>query len=323
MNRPFPVDPTLTAIAIAYRNPAETLIGERILPTVQVLSESFKYSEYPIEEGFTVPDLEVGRKSRPNIVEFSSVEKTAKTSDYGLDDAIPNSDIKEAETARAQRRSTVDPEKMAVEGLANLIQLGREIRVAAVVQDKKNYTSDRVITLSGNDKFSDYANSDPYGVLDDAMEKTLVYRPNTIVMGRAVWSKLKRHPRLIKAVKGGITDGADGFITRAQFADLMEINPEGLQIGSGLVNTARKGQKAKLERVWGNNIALLYIDPTKRQANDAVISWGFTAQLGTRISGSIEDKDIGLEGGKRVRVGERCKELAVAKDVGVLLPEVI
>lgn len=50
-----------------------------------------------------------------------------------------------------------------------------------------------------------------------------------------------------------------------------------------------------------------------------MISWGFTAEFGTRLSGSIDDPDIGLTGGRRVRVGERVRELVVAKEIGVLI----
>jgi hypothetical protein len=151
-------------------------------------------------------------------------------------------------------------------------------------------------------------------VIDEGMEKTLVYRPNTIAMGQPVWSKIKRHPKLIKAVKGGLTE--DGAITKAQFAELFELAPENVLIGMAQVNLSRKGQAVNLSRVWGKSIQLLYIDPSKRQADGSVITWGFTAELGGRISGSIEDKDIGLQGGERVRVGERVRELVAAKSVG-------
>lgn len=314
VNRPFPIDPTLTAIAIGYRNPAATLLYSRVLPTVEVMSEQFKWTEFPLAEGFTVPELEVGRKGRVNQVEFTATEKDSSTKDYGLDDAIPYSDIQAAARARAEKRSNIDPRNMAVEGLTNLIELGREVRAAQIVQDANNYDADKKIALVGTDKFSDYDNSDPYGVIDEGMDKTLVYRPNHIVMGQPVWSKIKRHPKLIKAVKGGLTE--DGAITKAQFADLFELPPENVLIGMAQVNLSRKGQNVSLSRVWGKSIQLLYLDPSKRQADGSVITWGFTAELGGRISGSIEDKDIGLEGGERIRVGERVRELVAAKSVG-------
>ena len=63
-NRPFTVNPALTAIAIGYRNPDYTLIANQVLPYVEVREEKFTYTEYPLAESFNVPsDLQVGRLS--------------------------------------------------------------------------------------------------------------------------------------------------------------------------------------------------------------------------------------------------------------------
>lgn len=314
IKRPFPVSATLTAIAIGYRNPAASLIGRRALPSLPVLGPSFKWNVYPLGEAFTVPELKVGRKGQPNQVEFTATELDGSVDDYGLDDTIPIADIEVAAVARAENRSNYDPESAAAQGLTNLLQLGREVRAAAVVQDPNNYSVGRKVTLAGTSQFSDFANSDPYAVIDAAMDGTLIYRANHIIMGQPVWSVVKRHPKLIQAVKGGLTD--EGAITKAQFADLFEIPLENLLIGQSQVNTAKKGQNPTLNRVWGKSIQCLYLDTAKQTADDSVISWGFTAEYGTPVSGSIEDPNIGLKGGKRVRVGESVKEFVCAKDVG-------
>ena len=321
-NRPFPVDTTLTAIAVAYRNPDANLIHARALPALDVLSEQFKWQEYPLGQSFTVPDLEVGRRGRVGRIEPKVEDRESSIKDYGQDSEIPFSDIREAARARAEKRSSYDPRHAATMLLSDLLMLGREVRCAAVVQDPANYASGRKITISNaNDKFSKYDTSDPFGVISEGFDKTLIYRPNTIVMGQPVWSKLKRHPRLIKAVKGGLTE--DGAITRAQFAELFEIAPENLLIGEAQVNLANRGKAPNLARVWGKHIALLYLNRAKQAATDGVITWGFTAEYGTRISGSIEDKDIGLEGGERVRVGEKVRETVCAKDVGYLIEDAV
>lgn len=313
MLRPFPISSTLTAIAIGYRNPAHTLIGRRALPGVPVQSEMFKWSEFPLAEGFSVPETRVGRKGRVTQVEFSSIEKEASVEDYGLEDAIPFSDIMEAAKQRAEKRSNFDPRATATVMLTNLLELDREVRVAAIVQNPANFDADKKIVLAGADQFNDPL-SDPYEVIDDGMNKTLVYRPNTHVMGFNVWNRLKRQPRLIKAVKGGLMD--EGAISRQQYCDLFEIKPENLLIGEAQLNTARKNQNVAMSRVWGNSIELLYLDTSKQTADGVNITWGFTAELGGKIAGSDIDKNIGLEGGEMVRVGERVKPLVCAKSVG-------
>ncbi len=315
--RPFTVDPVLTAVAIAYRNPAANLIADQVLPRRDVAQERFGWTEYPLAEGFSVPELRVGRRGRVGQVEFTGSEKTDEVNDYGIDSPVPSSDIRAAAAARAAGTSTYDPEARAVEGVMEIVKLGREVRVAGLVQDPNNYAASRRVTLAGTSQLSDYANSDPIGVIQSALDGTLVYRPNVVTMGFAAWTVLRRHPKLLKAVKGGLTE--DGLLTRQQFADLFEIQK--LLIGEGFVNTAAKGQGAQLNRVWGKHIAALHINP--QASTDQGITWGLTAQFGAEVAGRIEDPHMGLEGGTLVRAGERVKELVVAKDVGYLIQNAV
>ncbi|WP_157019850.1 capsid protein [Mesorhizobium xinjiangense] len=317
-NRPFPTDATLTAIAIGYKNRSHEMIHKQVLPEVPVLSERFSWLSYPIAEAFTVPEMEVGRRGRVNEVEFTAVEHEGKVRDYGLDDVIPITDIDEAARARKEKRASYDPEAAAVEGLTNLVELGREIRAARLVQDADNYDAGRrLVIATATDKFSDFANSDPFEVLNAGIRKPLVHRANTVSMGEEVWETLKRHPKLIKAVKGGQTE--DGAISRAQFAELMEIDPERLLIGVSMVNTAPKGKPVSLTKVWGNSIQMHYVDEVKRSPEDNVLTWGFTAKLGQRLAGKIDAPEVGLKGGRRVRVGESVTEVVCASSLGYII----
>lgn len=320
MKRPFPVDASLTAIAIGYRNPAHTLIGRRVLPPLAVPGETYKWTKYDLAEGFTVPDTLVARKGQPGQVEFTGTEETGATKDYGLDDAIPYSDIREAARLRAERSSLIDPEAMAAQGLTNLIELAREVRVAAKVQDYAAYAANRKLTLVDGGQFNDAA-TDVLGIVDAAIRGLLVYRANHLVMGDPVWHVVKKHPQIVEAVRGGGTDV--GFVTKAQFAELFELKPENILVGESFVNTAKKGQAVALNRVWGKNLMALYIDPAKQDAEDSVLTFGFTAENGGRVSGSIEDQDIGLEGGKRVRVGEKVNEEICAADLGYMIKDAV
>lgn len=313
--RPFVVDPVLTAIAIGYSNPAQVLIADAVMPRIPVGGEQFKWTEYPIAEAFTVPDTEVGRRGQVNQLTFNGEERESSVRDYGLDTPIPNTDIKAAADARKQKRSTYDPEQHSAMMLTKIVQLDREVRVAKRVQDPANYQAARTMALAGGDKLSDYANSDPLGVLDAAIEGTLIYRANTLVMGNVVWNTIKRSPKLVNAIKGNLTN--EGFITKQQLAELLDI--KSVIVGDAHVNTARPGQAMDLQRAWGNFISAQYIDPTARPEGE--VTWGFTATYGTKVAGRIEDPDIGLEGGFRIRSGERVKEEIIAKDVGYLIQD--
>lgn len=296
--RPFPVSVQLTAIALAYRNPDVTLIADQVMPLTPTGSE-FKWMKYDLAAGYTVPDLKVGRKDYPAEVEFNATEQSDKVVDYGLDDFVPNEDIE------ADNRG-VDPRGTAVGFLTNLLMLGREIRVAAACFNASNYTN--TATLSGTSQWSD-TTSDPVAAIGDALDVP-VYRPNVAVFGQATWTKLRRHPKIVQAIKN--TNQGAGMVSRQEFADFFELSE--VLVGAGFVNSAKKGQTVTPSRVWGKHAAFIYRD--RAAGPQAGVTWGFTGQWGGRISGSIPDQKRGATGGETVRVLERVKEVVAAPDLG-------
>ena len=320
MDRPFETDAGLTAIAIGYKNPSINYVADKVLPRHDVTAEKFKWTEYPLEEAFNIPDARVGRKGRVQQLEFGGIERTSAVEDFGLDAPIPYSDIDAAAKARAAGTSTFDPEGHATMMLTDAMLNQREVRVAGMVQNPANYSTGRKVTLSGTSQFSDAA-SNPISVVSAGCDATLVFRPNIGVMGRAVWSVVNKHPKVVNAVKGNVTDS--GIITLAQWTELFR--DEGIAewvIGDSWYNIAKPGQNVNLGRAWGKHISLLHINPVATPEGGG-ITYGLTAQYGTRISGRIEDKDIGLQGGVRIRSGERVKEEIVAKDVGYFIQNAV
>ena len=319
-NRPFVVDPVLTAVSISYTNTAQMLIADGVFPRVPVGASKFGWTYHPIAQAFTIPQTEVGRRGRVERVEFSGERRTDEVHDYALEDAIPQTDIDDAKSMRDRGLGTFDPVMTATELLTDLILTDREVRVAAKVQNPANYAPNKRLVLSGGDQFDDYTNSNPIDVLKTAFNGTLIYRPNTMVISRGTWSVLSSHPHIVNAIKGSVT--GRGIVSPEEFVKLF--SGEGLSkvlIGEGFVNTARRGQPEKIERVWGNSISLLYINPAARPESGA--TFGMTAQYGTRLGGSWQDRDIGIEGGTVLRVGERVQEVITAPDVGYLIQNAV
>lgn len=322
MDRPFVVDPVLTAIAVGYRNDRAAYIADRVLPRTPVTAEKFKWTYYPIEEAFNVPDARVGRTGQVSQLEFGGEERSSMVEDFGYDVPVPYSDIEAAANARDRGVSAFDPEGHAVMMIGDTLLNQREVRVANIVHNPNNYAVGRKRLLAGAAQFNNYDTSDPLGVILGGMDATLIKRPNTVAMGRDVWSKgLRSHPKIVNAVKGNLTN--QGVVTIEQFLELLR--GEGVTdvvIGDTWYNTARPGQPVALNRAWGKHIALLHIDPMA-QPELGGITWGLTAEYDGKIAGRIEDKDIGLQGGVRIRNGERIKELVVAQDVGYLIQEAV
>jgi hypothetical protein len=283
--------------------------------------EVFKWTEYPLADAFAIPDGRVGRRGRVQQIEFTGTERQSAVEDFGFDAPIVHSDVEAAANARASGFSTFNPEVHAVARLTDTLLNIREVRVANLVQDLNTYAPDKRVTLAGASQWSDYVNSDPIAALKLGMESTLVYRPNIWVMGRPVWSKLSSHPKIVNAIKGGTQ--TSGLVSIEQFVELFA--GEGLKrvlIGDAQVNTSKPGQPETLSRLWGKHLAMLHINPGA-SVEYGGITFGITAEYGSRISGRIEDPNVGLQGGYMIRAGERVKELVIARDVGYFVQNAV
>ncbi|MBS7541491.1 major capsid protein [Ancylobacter lacus] len=299
---PFPVDPQLTGVVIAYQN-AE-LIADRVLPRIgpPLTRQTFRYMKFDFAQSVTVPETRVGRKGEPNEVEFGGTELDASTLDYGLDDVVPIDDVKNAPAG-------YNPLTYAAQGVMDLVLLDREKRVADLVFNAATYPAANKETLSGTAQWSDAA-SDPIGDIQDARDG-MIMSPNILVLGRATWTMLRRHPKIVSSLSGSGT--TSGVASLQAVTDLLELDE--IVIGNAWVNTARKGQPTSLARTWGKHAALLRRDTLSTSLNQRP-SFGATFQYDTRVAGQIPEPKAGLRGAIRVRAGESVKELITAADLG-------
>lgn len=314
---PFVVVPALAAIAVAYKQ--GNLIADQVMPRVPVMTETFRYPVYALGDAFRAPETLVGRKSAPNQIDWSATEATAAVKDYGLDAPVPNADIKAWEMARAAGAthvSTVDPLGRATRLVTQTVQNRREKRVADMITNPASYATANKTTLSGTSQWSDFANSDPVGAIKDALD-SMVMRPNFGTFNRKVWNRLSRHPGVRKAVYGDIT--TKGSVQLRALADELELQE--IFVGEAWIDTAAPGQTSALQRCWGNHAAFFYRAPSVDSVDE--VTFGCTAQYGDKIAGTIDDPDIGLRGGVRVRSGESLVELITAGDLGYLFTNAV
>lgn len=311
MKFPFPLQDELTQIALAYTN--ESFIADSVLPRVPVGSRSFKWLKHEKHERFNIPETIVGRKGRPTEIEFTATEEAAVIEDFGVDDVVPVEDTMSAP-------ANVNPLGRAVEGCTEAVMLDRERNVAATVFDPATYPVGNKATLSGTDQWSDYANSDPVSAMLSAWDGMLV-RPNTLVIGQAVWTVLRQHPKIVASIFPAGGNAATGGIVQGlqNLANLLEI--EQVIVGKGWMNTAKPGQTPALARLWGKHAAALYLNPSAGPTNG--ITFGFTATWGGRVAGSMDEPKVGLRGATRVRSGESRKELIVAPDVAYFFEDAV
>ena len=304
----LPIGEQQTGIVAAYQN--KKLIADQVMP-IKVLDGpelAFKYYERTKGDAFAAPDTHVGRTSEPNIIHLSGEEKAAVAVAQGLQTIVPKEDI---EQIKNKERFV----NTALEYLIGQVYLGREMRVAGIVQDTSNYGTGLSLTYEDNQGIG--ADSfDIVKVILDYLEKPLA-RPNILGMNSVVWAKLRTDPNVLRAVYPN-SNGA-GVATREQIKALFEVDD--ILIGAARVNTTKNAENPQLERCWGNNIWAHYSEPLSTLKEG--IAWGMTAQIGDRYATIIEDKKIGLKGAEIIKAGFYQKEVVVGKDAGFLLKNVV
>lgn len=298
----FPVDPENTAISLAYKNPR--FVADSVFPRRPVGKQNFKIKSFPKGTYLTVPQTVTSRKGFPNEIEIGYTESDSSTIDHVLDNPVPNDDIENAPQG-------YDPLGAATEQTTQLILLDREIRAATVAFDTTNYSASNQSTLSGTTQFS-HASSTPISTIEGAIEACF-FRPNKAVMGRAVWTKLCQHADIVAACNRN--SGTKGKATLRDVADLFELDE--ILVGEGWYNSAKPGQNVVTARVWGKSMLLFFDDPTATP--DGGVTFGMTAQWGSRIVNRIDEPKRGARGCQTMRVGESVKEYICANDLGYLL----
>jgi len=307
MPTPFPVDPVLTAITIAYRN--DDYIADDVLPRTPVAKPEFKWHKHRLADGFTIPDTRVGRTSAPNQVTFGFDEMTDAVTEYALDMPVPNADIE------AASGSGVDPVGNATERGSNLIALDREVRTSRLVFNPASYITEHVKTTATAAKWNK-PDSKPLHAIIDALDNGLL-RPNIAILGNTAATALRRNPQILTAYYGKPT--TDGFVPLDWLTKYLEL--DAIYVGKSRLNINRPGQNVELHRAWGPSAAFIYRDRVAGVQGGT--TFGFTAQWGQRVAARIEDVDVGMRGGVRSRVGESLKEVIAAPELGFYFPDVV
>ncbi|MCH9853386.1 MAG: hypothetical protein K0U45_07765 [Alphaproteobacteria bacterium] len=308
---PFHIDSELTGVAIAYQNPASALIADKVLPAVSVGTKKFDHIVYDDEIFMTLPDTKLGRSSYANRMQLESHVKVDSCLDYGLEDSIPLDDMMQAENSPRG----FNPLMASVMYLTGLLQLDREKRVADLVSNINNYDASLRADIATSNRWQNDA-SDPIKVMLEALDKPLL-RPNKIIFGQEVWSRLRHHPKVISALYGNNASGK--LVSRETLAGVLEVDE--VLVGSSYINIARRGENPSFIPSWGKNVAMLYIDPAVGTRHG--VSWGYTATYEDIAVKRGRDERAGLNGSEIVKVTLSCREVAAASRAGYLLQNVM
>ena len=247
------VDALLTMLSIAYMNEPDAFIADQAFPIIPVNKQSDKIAKYDKDYWFRdEADLRAPATEPKGNGYGVDTSDSYLCDNYAFKDDIPDE-------TRGNYDSPFDPENDSTALVTEKLKLRRERAFAG------DFFKTGVWGASGTDtdfsatpttQWSDYANSNPIGDIEDGREA--IYSgtakdPSDLIIGRAVWAVLKHHPDLIERIK--YTQKA--ILTVDLVASLFDI-PR-ILIGKALYTTTKEGQSTQtLGYIFGKSFLLLF-----------------------------------------------------------------
>jgi len=242
------VDRILTNISIAYMNQPGMYIADRIFPNVPVDFQSDIFISWNKNDWFR----DEAQKRAPATESEGGGYTRGPDFTYFADNWAYHKDI--PDEVRRNSSIPMGPDRNATRFVTEKLRLRRERAFAADFFTTGVWGTDDTTATN----WDDYSNSDPIGNIETAREVifgTTGFEPNTLVLGRAVWSVLKNHPDFydrIKYVQRGVN-------TIELVQELFGI--ERILIGNALYATNAEGATEAYDKIWGKNALLAYVAP--------------------------------------------------------------
>ncbi|WP_314972648.1 major capsid protein [Comamonas testosteroni] len=252
------VDPVLTNLAIGYTN--ATLVAETLMPFVYTDKEGSKIPKFG-KEAFKLYRTERALRASSNRMNPEDIGS--------VDVVLDEHDLEYPIDYREAAESAFPLQRLAVNTVTEAIRLRHEAMVASMVQNPNSYGAGNKLILSGTSQFT-HKDSDPEGVVDDAKDAIsakIAKDPNTMVIGKAAWRALKRHPQL-KAI---LSDTRSRLVQLADLREIFEI--ENIVVGRAI----QADDRGATSNIWGDNIVLAYVPQNKaEQRSEFEPSFGYT-----------------------------------------------
>lgn len=247
--RDIHADAFLTNISIGYKNAA--YIADQICPLVPVSKQSDLIPTYDQSHWFRDEAKLRSRATKSQRGGWSVGSDNYFCNRYSYGHEIPDE-------LRDNADAPYNLDRDAVDFVTDKCQMRREVAFATDFFTTSIWGTDKVGTTDFV-KWSDYANSTPLINVSDYMdivEGKIGREPNTMVLGKQVWVKLKWHPDVLDTIK---------YTQRAQmtvdlFGALIEV-PKVL-IGRSIYTTTAEGTaeaSVTYSRIWGKNALMLYV----------------------------------------------------------------
>lgn len=258
-------DPVLTTVAQGYTNGG--MVGMALFPAVPVQARggkilTFGQEDFRLYSSLRVPGANTKR------VSFGHTSGSYALENHSLEGVVPFELMDDA-----ARVPGIDLGSSAVRKVQNVIALRLEKAQADIATTAGSYAAANKVTLSGTSQWSDYTGtSKPPADIETAKEAVRAQtgrRANTVVMGAAVWGKLKEHPLVVDRIKFTGRDSATPDLVAQLFG------VQRVLVGDAIYENDA-GTKVD---VWGKFVVVAYTE-LGSVADMGAPTYGYTYRLG-------------------------------------------
>jgi len=273
----FVIHPVLQQFAIAY--PLDGLIAHKICPKVEVASGDLEGYFFTFDKSNIQAGLDDTRAfgGRASTFDWKLTKTAYSAEEHSKEKAI---DWREFRKWAKYLDVAITTQEIGLE----ILLTNYEGRTATLFTTTSNYASSSYYTsLTGTSKFSDFVNSDPEGVIEDAREQVALGagEPNAIMIPVNIWRTIRRHP----AIRAAMLESNNSQITEDGFPKtLWGLNTH---FAGARQVTSMPGLTETLARIWGNNIWVGVVNP---HPNRRTMSFAYTIVEDGLKSEVYEDK---------------------------------
>lgn len=297
------VDAILTNLSLGYRQ--QKFIGEQIMPVVPVDKEGVQIPTYG-KASFVEYETRRAPRAASNVITVDDAEM--------LPVVLEEHDLAAGVDYRERRESMFNERQKATRKVTHAVQLKQELQIARLVQNKSSYHSALHKDLSSGKQWHE-GDATPIQDIEAAKESVRSQcgeKPNVLVLGASVYSKLKFNPGLIAQ----LGESSLKILTMEHLKLLFEVDE--IIVGESIVSPDGK----RINDIWGKFASLIVRPDIIEHGNDETQqAFGYTL----RLEGHPFVDRYDVEGGKieRVRYTDIRKSAVVGGSCGYLFDKAI
>ena len=299
------IDPILSTAARGYMNP--DLVFRALFPLVSTGARGGTRIEFDRTD-FRKVNTRRAPGAGTQHIQFGHEGKKFALYQHRLMGKVP---VETAEEAMAV--PGIDLGMRSVSGVQNMIGLEREIDAATIARDIATYDAAHVITLSRGSQWT-AALSNPTNDVMGAVEVIRAatgMRPNTVVMGGAVYSKTRTHPEVLKQIRYA---GGKQIANKEDLARLWDVAR--VIVGDAIY----VDEDDATQDVWGKDIIIAYTAVGSISRYEPTFGYGYNLAGTPMVEQAYYDRD---KNSWLYPVTEEWTNEVVGKDSGYLIKNAI